>query len=65
MAVMKKVKSRELFMGKLSHGGDLLEEITKLVGNISLKDGTPLSMHILLWQTKQERPMVGILRQEQ
>ena len=30
MAVMKKVQSRELFMGKLSHGNDLLEEITDL-----------------------------------
>jgi predicted DNA-binding protein with PD1-like motif len=28
MAVVKKVKPREIFMGKLSHGGDLLEEIT-------------------------------------
>ena len=95
MAVMKKVKSRELFMGKLSHGGDLLKEITdlcrkeniqlgriealgavqkaslafynqqtheyqffvidqpleitKLVGNVSLKDGTPIvHAHITL-----------------
>lgn len=92
---MKKVKSSELFMGKLCHGGDLLEEITdicrknniqlgriealgavqkarlafynqqtheyqffaidqsleitKLVGNISLKDGSPMvHAHITL-----------------
>ena len=88
MAIIKRVKSRELFMGKLNHGGDLLEEITdicrkknvqlgrieavgavqkaclafynqqtheyqpviidqpleitSLVGNISLKEGTPM-----------------------
>ena len=95
MAIMKKVKPRELFMGKLSHGGDLLEEITdvcrkekiqlgrvealgtvqkarigfynqqthqyqflaldkpleitKLVGNVSLKDGKPfVHAHITL-----------------
>jgi len=30
MAIMRKVKPRELFMGKLSHGGDLLEEITDI-----------------------------------
>ncbi|MGO8987523.1 MAG: PPC domain-containing DNA-binding protein [bacterium] len=87
MATMQKVKPREVFIGKLSHGGDLLEEmtdicqreniqlarfealgavqrarlafynqetheyqffvidqpleITKLVGNVSLKDGNP------------------------
>lgn len=95
MAIVKKVKPRELFMGKLSHGGDLLEEITefcrrenirlgrvealgavkranlgfynqqtheyksfmidqpleitKLVGNISLRDGNPVvHAHITL-----------------
>ena len=95
MAITNKVKSNELFMGKLSHGGDLLEEITdicrkkniqlgrvaalgavqkarlafynqktheyqffsinqaleitKLVGNISLKDGDPMvHAHITL-----------------
>ena len=30
MAMMKKVKVREVFMGRLSHGGDLLEEITDI-----------------------------------
>jgi uncharacterized protein len=30
MAVMKKVRSVELYMGKLRHGGDLLEEITEV-----------------------------------
>ena len=93
--IVKKVKSRELFMGRLDHGADLLEqitgiclendirlgrveaigavrkatlayydqqtfeyrfftidehlEITKLVGNISLKDGSPfVHAHITL-----------------
>jgi predicted DNA-binding protein with PD1-like motif len=95
MAITKKVKSREVLIGKLSHGGDLLEEvtdicrkeniqlgrvealgavqrarlgfynqqtheyqfhvvdqpleITKLVGNVSLKDGNPfVHAHITL-----------------
>ena len=95
MAVMKKVKPREVFMGRLSHGDDLLEEmsnmclreniqlgwiealgavkrarlafynqetrayeffvidrsleITKLVGDVSLKDGHPfIHAHITL-----------------
>jgi predicted DNA-binding protein with PD1-like motif len=95
MAIAKKVKSREVLIGKLSHGGDLLEEITdicrkeniqlgrlealgavqrarlgfynqqtheyqfhvvdqpleitKLVGNVSLKDGNPfVHAHITL-----------------
>jgi predicted DNA-binding protein with PD1-like motif len=95
MAVMKRVKPKEVFMGRLSHGGDLLEEIsgfcrkeniqfgwiealgavqrarlafynqqtheyqyfvidqpleiTKLVGNVSLKDGSPfIHAHITL-----------------
>jgi predicted DNA-binding protein with PD1-like motif len=30
MAIMKKVKSREVLIGKLSHGADLLEEITDI-----------------------------------
>lgn len=30
MAIIKKVTPRALFMGKLSHGGDLLEEITAI-----------------------------------
>jgi len=30
MAVMKEVKLKELFMGKLKHGADLLEEITDI-----------------------------------
>jgi hypothetical protein len=30
MAIIQKMKSREIFIGKLSHGGDLLEEITRL-----------------------------------
>jgi hypothetical protein len=99
MAMMKKVKPREVFIGRLSHGGDLLEEITdicqreniklarfealgafqrarlafynqetheyqffvldqpleitKLVGNISLKDGSPfVHAHITLADKK-------------
>lgn len=95
MANMKRVQSRELIMGKLSHGGDLLQqindicrtekiqlgrvealgavqkarlgfynqqtreyayfvidqalEITKLIGNVSLKDGKPfVHAHITL-----------------
>jgi len=95
MAFLKKVKPREVFMGKLSHGRDLLEEITdicrrenirlgrveglgavqkarlgfynqqtreyqflvidqpleitKLVGNVSIKDGSPfVHAHITL-----------------
>jgi predicted DNA-binding protein with PD1-like motif len=95
MAMMKRVKPKEVFMGRLSHGGDLLEEITnicqeekiqlgwfealgavkrarlafynqetheyeffvidqpleitKLVGNVSLKDGNPfIHAHITL-----------------
>jgi predicted DNA-binding protein with PD1-like motif len=30
MGIMRKVKPREVFMGKLSHGSDLLEEITDI-----------------------------------
>jgi predicted DNA-binding protein with PD1-like motif len=30
MAVMKRIKPREVFIGKLSHGGDLLEEFTDI-----------------------------------
>jgi predicted DNA-binding protein with PD1-like motif len=30
MSIMKKIKPREVFMGRLSHGGDLLEEITDI-----------------------------------
>ena len=95
MTIMKNIRSRELFIGKVSYGGDLLEEITnvcrkenirlgrvealgavqrarlgfyhqqtheyqflvldqpleitKLVGNISLKDGNPfVHAHITL-----------------
>ncbi len=95
MAILKNVRPRELFMGKLSHGGDLVEEITdicrtkkvqlgrvealgavqrarlgfynqqaheyqffmidqpleitKLIGNVSLKDGNPfVHAHITL-----------------
>ena len=95
MTIIKKVKSIEFFMGKIRHGGDLLEEITeicikkniqlgrlealgavqkarlafynqqtheyqffsidqsleitKLIGNISLKDGNPfVHAHITL-----------------
>ncbi len=95
MAIMKKIKPKEVFIGKLSHGGDLLEEmtdiclreniqlarfealgavqrarlafynqetheyqffvidqpleITKLVGNVSLKDNSPfVHAHITL-----------------
>jgi predicted DNA-binding protein with PD1-like motif len=99
MASIKKIKSREIFIGKLSHGGDLLEEITdicrkeniqlgrvealgavkrarlgfynqqtheyqfhvvdepleitKLVGNVSIKDGNPfVHAHITLADKK-------------
>jgi len=99
MAMMKNVKPREVFIGKLGHGGDLLEEITgicqrenirlarfealgavqrarlafynqetheyqffvidqpleitKLVGNVSLKDGSPfVHAHITLADKK-------------
>ena len=30
MAIMKKIKSNRLFLGKLNHGSDLLEEITAI-----------------------------------
>ena len=30
MAILKKVKSTEVLMGKLKHGADLLEEITNI-----------------------------------
>ncbi len=30
MAIMKKVQTRELYMGKLSHGADLLQELTNI-----------------------------------
>ena len=30
MAVIKKVQSKEMYMGKLKHGEDLLEELTKI-----------------------------------
>jgi predicted DNA-binding protein with PD1-like motif len=99
MAIMKKITPGELFMGKLSYGSDLLEEmnqvcrkknvhlgriealgavqkahlgfynqqsheyqfflidqpleITKLVGNVSLKDGSPIvHAHITLADEK-------------
>ena len=95
MTIMKKIKPKEVYIGKLRHGGDLLEEITdmcrkknihlgrieaigavskarlgfynqqtreyqfftidqsleitKLVGNVSLKDGNPIvHAHITL-----------------
>jgi predicted DNA-binding protein with PD1-like motif len=99
MASIQRIKSREIFIGKLSHGGDLLEEITdicrkeniqlgrvealgavkrarlgfynqktheyqfnvvdqaleitKLVGNVSIKDGNPfVHAHITLADNK-------------
>lgn len=39
MAVMKKTKPREVFIGKLSHGGDLLEEITDICQRESIQLG--------------------------
>ena len=39
MAIFKKVKSIELFIGKLSHGGDLLEEITDICGKKNIHLG--------------------------
>jgi len=38
MAMIEKVKPREVFMGRLSHWGDLLGEITDICrkGNIQL-----------------------------
>lgn len=39
MAIMKKVKSIDMLMGKLSHGGDLLEEITDVCGKHNIRLG--------------------------
>ena len=39
MAIMKKVKPGELFMGKLAHGSDLLEEITEICRNRNVQLG--------------------------
>ena len=39
MAIFKKVKSIEKFMGKLSHGGDLLEEITNICRKVNIQLG--------------------------
>lgn len=39
MAVVKRVKSKRLFMGKLSHGGDLLEELTEVCRKENIKLG--------------------------
>jgi hypothetical protein len=40
MAFTKMVESSRLFMGKLSHGDDLLEEITKVCQNENIKLGS-------------------------
>ncbi|MDD5093917.1 MAG: DNA-binding protein [Dehalococcoidia bacterium] len=39
MAIIKKVKSKETFMGKLSHGADLLEELTEVCKKENIKLG--------------------------
>ena len=39
MAIIKKVKTRELFMGKLNHGSDLLEEINGICRKENIRLG--------------------------
>ena len=39
MAIFKNVKPIEFFMGKLSHGGDLLEEMTDICGRKNIQLG--------------------------
>ena len=39
MAVLKKVKSTEVLMGKLKHGADLLEEITNICRDHDIRLG--------------------------
>jgi predicted DNA-binding protein with PD1-like motif len=51
MAVMKRVKAKEVFMGRLSHGGDLLEEIS----NMCLKENIQLGWIEALGAVKRAR----------
>ena len=39
MAIMKKVQTRELYMGKLSYGADLLQELTDICQNEQIQLG--------------------------
>lgn len=39
MAILKKVKSTEVLMGKLKHGADLLEEITNICRDYDIRLG--------------------------
>jgi hypothetical protein len=51
MAMMKKVRPREVFMGRLSHGDDLLEEIS----NICLRENIQLGWVEALGAVKKAR----------
>ena len=51
MATMKRVKPREVFMGRLSYGGDLLEEIS----NLCLKENIQLGWIEALGAVKRVR----------
>ena len=51
MAMMKRVKPKEVFMGRLSHGGDLLEEIS----NMCLKENIQLGWIEALGAVKRAR----------
>jgi len=51
MAVMKKVKPRQVFIGRLTHGGDLLEEIS----NMCLKENIQLGWFEALGAVKRGR----------
>ena len=51
MAVMKKVKPMQVFIGRLTHGGDLLEEIS----NICLKENIQLGWFEALGAVKRAR----------
>ena len=51
MEIMKRVKPREVFMGRLTHGGDLLEEIS----NMCLKENIQLGWIEALGAAKRAR----------
>ena len=51
MTMMKRVKPREVFMGRLTHGGDLLEEIS----NMCLKENIQLGWIEALGAVKRAR----------
>jgi predicted DNA-binding protein with PD1-like motif len=51
MTMMKRVKPKEVFMGRLSYGGDLLEEI----GNMCLKENIQLGWIEALGAVKKAR----------